>query len=100
MVPEISMHFEKERFLQAFDALVFERDPMFKIEKWKKKKKRWNDIRASIADSEARTLEAFFAGMGEMGMPSHVYVPMQPWALEATFCDPDGNGWVLQQATS
>lgn len=24
----------------------------------------------------------------------------QPWAREATFSDPDGNGWVLQQSTS
>jgi len=22
----------------------------------------------------------------------------QPWAQEATFSDPDGNGWVLQQS--
>jgi catechol 2,3-dioxygenase-like lactoylglutathione lyase family enzyme len=27
-------------------------------------------------------------------------VQEQPWAKEATFSDPDGNGWVLQQSAS
>jgi catechol 2,3-dioxygenase-like lactoylglutathione lyase family enzyme len=27
-------------------------------------------------------------------------IEKQPWAQEATFADPDGNGWVLQQTAS
>jgi uncharacterized glyoxalase superfamily protein PhnB len=27
-------------------------------------------------------------------------IEKQPWGQEATFNDPDGNGWVLQQPTS
>jgi catechol 2,3-dioxygenase-like lactoylglutathione lyase family enzyme len=27
-------------------------------------------------------------------------IEKQPWAQEATFNDPDGNGWALQQSTS
>jgi predicted enzyme related to lactoylglutathione lyase len=46
----------------------------------------------------ADDLDATCAGLQKRGLSTASAIQAAPWGRYATFSDPDGNGWVLQEA--
>ena len=46
----------------------------------------------------ADDLEATYETLRNRGLSSATEIQMAPWGRYASFSDPDGNGWVLQEA--